>query len=495
MLNTIRRLPKFLKNIIFWYDFVEEVDIELTAFKEKLDLKKNFFNPRELTTIQELRDLNRFFGFTIDTSLLNEYYESDPDKIIEYLRSEANNMIFKIISKGTKNYHEYLFNRIQELGYVYVMFHDEQDGILYRAINFYDADMPQVQLDLLNHDFSVAPFVKVTPLQPFDSGFVSQNNLDQDLILDDDTNPWTMDYSMFGVSVSMTKHISAEFVAHQVFVEGSDTFLISNKYLEYLRKSLNFARKASETPHVGLGVTAYSTNVVTAPFNIPTINVATDVSADYVSRSTNEDAKNAIFNYFKLTSDAIVTYYTQSIQNTQIYQDANFDIINITFPVSKTNIEVAGTGTEGGQTAFNYTADYLPVEPNTIRLVYEDTGSVERTIVDDGKGNLYYPYQYSYDDLRLGNIDITDFAIGSINYTTGVISFDTVDTRQETPTTPTPKEGEDINLSYYTHYTFGLENIKIYDDADAEVVNIDFPLISLSKKEYHVSFLIVIDKR
>ena len=292
-------------------------------------------------------------------------------------------MVFKIISKGTKNYHEYLFNRIQEIGYVYVNFHDEQDGILYRALNYYDSDLPMVQLELLTHDFSVGPFTKVTPLLPFPGGFVSLNNLDQGLIID---NSWTLDHSLFGMSVDMTKHISAEFMAYQIFIVGSDTLLITNDYLEYLRKSLNFARKATELPHVGLGITAYTSSANTNVFNIPTIEVDTNITVNW----NNTDPKNTVYSYFKLTSDAPVTYYTQPIQDTQIFQDDNFDLINITFPVSKTNIEVIdiGDGITTDYSTSSYTADYLTTEPKTVRITYEDTSSVERLIIDDGKGNV-----------------------------------------------------------------------------------------------------------
>ena len=257
MLNTTRRLPRFLKTITFWKDFIEEVDTEFSSFKEEIDLKKKFFNPRELTSIEELRNLNRFFGFVIDTSLLNDYYESDPDKIIDYLKSEADNMVFKILSKGTKNGHEYMFNRIQEKGFVYVLFHDEQDSILYRALNYYDDTASMIHMDLQTHDFAVSPFTKITPLLPFASGFLSQNNLDQNLKLDDS---WSLDYTLFGASVSMTKHIAAEFVADATFQVGSDTHLITNEYLEYLRKSTNFVTCKANVCFVFLSFCSNSSN-------------------------------------------------------------------------------------------------------------------------------------------------------------------------------------------------------------------------------------------
>lgn len=707
-LNIIKRLPKFLQSIIFWKDFIEEVDTEFSLIKTEVDKKKNFFNPRELDSESDLRDLNNFFGFVVDTSIFNDIYtkyalsivgdptfyelqspnvkavtlsSSDyfysinkfsPERksftisfwikgddtskwilscggetlsasdaigfsvhidgtqklsfqisdgpnyiavssgiyiddsvlkhisivvdrgnneirfyqngvfvgpitnissitgtilsnnnfylssltsslrfsgdlaniylilstlsdteaaefylaelndtvdslpiardievlynfseedgsdfgytlskpVLRYLRYEAENLFFKVKNKATKDYHEYIFNRIQEKGYVYTMFYDSQDtGTIYRAINYYDTDLPKINVDLVDHNFSASPFTKVTPLLPFAEGFVSQNNLDKNLDLD--VGNWSLDYSLFGMSTSLTKHIAGEFMADKLYYLGTTPYLITTVMLEYLRKSLNYARKITETPHSGIGVTAYTLDDE-AVFTIPIIEVETSVSSTWTSdpRTT----LNNLYNKFTLSiMPAGTPYFEKFIADSQIYSDDNFDIINISFPVNQSNLEIAGTG-NGTNDSFSGTLSYTNIDPRTVIIKYTDVGASDREIRDDGLGNLYFPEFYSREALINGSADFTDFAVGTINYSTGAYSFTTSDTRS-TPVDVTPANLEELEVSYYTDYDFSLKRVTLKNSSNAVITTIDFPIISITKKEYHASFLIVIDRR
>lgn len=480
MLNTIKRIPSFLRNITVWRDLIEVVDEELSLFKEeKLDPKKNFFNPPKLNTIQELRDLNRFFGFVIDLTFLEDKYENDQNEIIRYLRSEAENMILKIRSKGTSEYHRYIFNRVYEPGFVYVMFHDSQytdRDIFYRAINFYDANMSTVQELLLEHDFN-KPFTQVIPLFPFPDGFLLLYGLDYEVSLDQDP-AWSFDFSLFGHSSTMTKHISVEFMANKTYQVGSDNFLITDKQFEYLRKSINFGRKAVEVPHAGLGITAYTKNDE-VPFKINDIDVETKVTASWVANDRSN--LNNLYNSYR------VGEYETFIASSQIYSDEFFDIVNITFPGNKVFPEVIGTG-DGTNSSFNFTLNYGPIDPGSVVITYEDVNEEKRRIVDDGLGNLYY------EDLWEGIQLTQDFASGTINYNSGVCQLTTIDTSGQSINV-IPKNLEDLVASYYSLFGYPLNELSIKNNNGLETVNIIFPDIIIKNKEYHVSFLVVIDRR
>ena len=480
MLGTKRRLPSFLQGVTLWNDLVETVDEELTLFKEtSLDPKKNFFNPRALSTIKDLRDLNRFFGFTVDLTFLEDKYGVDDQAIIDYLRSEAENMILKVRSKGTAEYHRYIFNRVSEPGFVYVMFHDSQytdRDTFYRALNYFDPLKSQIQDLLLEHDFS-QPFTEVIPLDPFPDGFLVLYGLDHGDTLDQ-SPPWTFDYSLFGQSVTITKHLAAEFMANKTYTVGSDTFLITDKQFEYLRKSMSFGRKAVEISHAGLNISAY-TKTDEVPFTVSDIDVTTVVTASWVANDRSN--LNNLYNTFSIGA------YEVPIAASQIYTDEFFDVVNLTMPGNKIYPEIAATG-NGTNTSFGFTLDYPRIDPGTVVISYTDTSSNKRTIIDDGNGNLYYPDLWSGQELGL------DFASGTINYETGACVLNTIDT-SGTAINVTPGGGESLIASYYSFFGLILDTLSIKNNSGTETVNISFPDVQIRNKEYHLSFLVVIDRR
>jgi len=478
-LNTIKRVPKMLQASPFWSDFVDIVDEELSNLKLEIDAHKNQFNPRNLTTIAELRTLNEYFGFIVDVSLL----EIGVDDVVSYLRRETENITFKVRKKSSKDYHEYMFNKVSQKGYVYVLFYDSQDeGALYRAINYYDSQNNVLSL-LEEHDFSVAPFTKVYPLMSFE-GFLTLYGLDRNQILDD-TTTWELDYSLFGNSVSPTKHIAAEFMTDRVV---DTSYLTNDTYLEYALNNLNFGRKATEVPHAGIGVTAYCTDDE-SEFTIPTISVATQVTTNWTADSrTNLDN---LYNYIVLESVLDDQFYKQSLASTQIYEEEDtFDLVNVSFPGNRCNTESAGTG-NGSNDDFTYTADFPGVAPHSIIMTYTDVGSEVRTIKDDGNGNLYYSNFVDPEDYTVE----TDWRCGSVIYSTGVLDFSTVITTGTSPPDVTPGNANSIDLSYRTTYDHTIDTIRIYNSSDQEVLTCTFPWIVLSSSKYHASFLFVIDRR
>ena len=495
MLDTIDRLPAFLKQIVFWSDLVEEVDVELSLFKLDLDERKNFFNPSALETIQDLRVLLQFFGFEPDLSLLNDRYDSNPEDIIDYLQKEAEDLVFKIKSKGSKNYFDYIFDRIQKEGDLYVNFFDSTDtghldiigtGNFYRALNYYDTSYSHLDQKLLTHNFAVSPFTDIIPLQPFFEGFLSGNNLDQGLILDDS---WTLDYSLYGMSVSPTKHISVEFQANEIFTEGMDEFLITETYLRYLKNSTNFGRKGTEYPHIGISIAAYTLDDENS-FITPTTEVDTSITAAWTG--TSKVDLTVLYNYFYIGAGTEY-YFQKNISESQIFSNDNFDVVNLSFPTNKVNSEILGTG-DGLNDSFLPTLPYFPIVKKSFKVVYEDINSIERTVMDDGFGNLYYPEYFTTEQVLSGQVDLTDYASGTINYLTGEINLTTV-----VVTIPavdvTPKNGDDLLCNYYSDYGFNVDSLAIANNSGSDVVNCSFHYIPAIDKNFHASFLVIVDRR
>ncbi len=239
-------LPKILR-IDFWEDFVDSISLELNNVKTEIAKKLNYWDIDNITDVDELLEISKTLGYTPDLSL---------DSNLNRLRRELRSIIFRI--KNKTNYESYYFNfsNIPYLGNVYNLFHDDT-----RFLRSIDMSTTITKLDI--HDLTT-PFITVEPdfhYWAFDRISISFG-LDKDILETLDATPDLLVLDQNVIRISST-HLAIEYAIDRVLTEDSIEYLMTPEYLDYLRNSVNYTRKASVIPHVGsqiaflMGVTGY----------------------------------------------------------------------------------------------------------------------------------------------------------------------------------------------------------------------------------------------
>lgn len=502
-LNLYYKLPKLLQGNEFWTDFVETLETELGNVKSQIDLKKALFNVRQATTIDELRQITDYFGVSIDVSLLEDDFASNPEKIVSYLQREAEGILYRIQTRGIKDYYDYIFNRVSEKGMVYLGLVDD-NGVIFRAIRF-DSDRDHVLDRIRAHDFT-QPFTHLPPLFPYKDGTIRRNSLDSipERSLDTDTdgnvtaveaNAWTLDEDLFAAALKITKHIFIEFMADEIYTIGSTDYLISKTHLDYLGKSVEFGRRVVETPHVGVSLSLLTLDdgVVNT---IAANGAATQVTANYNSGPVDRTVMPNFF-YMVRVGDgngANTWNYERQISEFEILSDtaSEYDFVHVSIPGWTVYPELVGTYDTGSPpiAPFTGTLAKRPVLPSSFLLTFKKVSDGAQVyLIDDGFGRLYFVDE---DWTPLSDLDGGDYA-GTIDYNSGDYSFDLQANGVDyVPDGPNPTRP--LNVRYQPDTDLIMNELSIFDNLDNEIITATFPAIQFANRYNHASFQIIVKR-
>lgn len=482
MISLKKILPGILKVTDVWPEFMEVVTSEMERAQLEVEKKKNFMNIDDYETIEDVLSLARSLGFSPNLLI---------DDSLEYAKKETKDIVFKIKKKATYYYYDYIFRSIGRLGFTYILFKDQTK--LVRAIN---------QTNLVNklavHDVS-EPFLDTDPIYHFFRYIEESISLDDDpLYYLDSPAVWYLDQS---IVIKSTKHIAVEYVIDQLVEEDSTEYLLTPRYFQFLRQSVNYGRKVTEFPHIGAQLTLitsttgyYNYGHSSDSYGIPALKASSSVTDNFVL--------NDLSIFYKIKagigaqtqssetegSPTYVTSLDQEIyeqllsQENQIFRAGGYTIIVFWIPSATINNEIIATG-DGTTDTFTGTLGYTNIVPST--LIFEYTSSPEDITATTNK---------------FGEI-VGDKTSGTINYETGAYTLYTykeIFREKETIATDTI-----TSISGYTtgfpeitpntfrlYYYFGSTLYEATDDGIGNITgtNINSGTINYTTGELNVTF-------
>jgi len=482
MIELKKIIPGILRVTDVWPEFMEAVTEELELFQQEVENKKNYMNLDEYEDIDEILQFARSLGFSPNLLI---------DNSIEFARKEAKDIVFKIKNKATYYYYDYIFRTIGRLGFTYILFKDQTK--LVRAIN---------QNSLINklstHNVS-EPFVDVTPIYHFSRYVEESVSLDADpLYYLDSPAVWYLDQS---IVIKSTKHTAIEYVIDQLITEDSTEYLLTPRYFQFLRQSVNYGRKVTEFPHIGAQLTLitsttgyYNYGHPSDAYGILDLKASSSVTDNFVLNDTSifYKIKAGIGTQTQSSatepSPTYVTSLGQEIyeqllsQENQIFRAGGYTIISFYIPSSTINNEIIATG-DGSTDVFTGSLGYSNIVPST--LVFEYTSSPDDIVATTNE---------------FGEI-IGDDTSGTINYETGEYTLNTY--REYLRTNETIATDSISSISGYTtgfgnitpntfrlFYYFGSTLYEANDDGSGNITgtNIDSGTIDYSTGALNVTF-------
>jgi len=228
--------PNMVKNQPLWEDFLDAVSDELELVKVQIELKKRLFQTDQYTDINELIDLSKSLGYSPNLILKED---------IDYIRQEVDSIVFKIKSKATYTFYNYLFKLVPKDGETYILFQDSLT--LARAI-----DHTATFLNLSTHDIAT-PFTGLTSILHYNEyqDFSAALDADPLLYLDSD-KVWYLDQD---IVIKPTQHLAIEYQIGNLLQNGAlEDVLITADYLAYLSAGVEYGRKVTNIPHIGINL-------------------------------------------------------------------------------------------------------------------------------------------------------------------------------------------------------------------------------------------------
>ena len=245
-IDLTKLLPKSIRNP-FWSDIADVMSQEYTYIRENIDTFKLVYDLDYQISIAEgtgdysgLLMLATMLGFTIDTSL-----EPTPEEIgrlidaIPYLVKNKTKLII----------YNLFFKEANQEGAVFICYWNGSK--LIRAVSDYVTDLDAKRIA---HTLGI---YNLSPNLDYKLFLLGDNYLDATtpLVLDD-ANVWYLDQDFQKVT---TKHLAFEFnigtyrgLTSNLIVENSREFIMTKKYMDYLRNSMDYNRKLIEFPHIGI---------------------------------------------------------------------------------------------------------------------------------------------------------------------------------------------------------------------------------------------------
>jgi len=397
-------VPSIIKSQPLWNDFLDVVSDELDLMRVEIEKKEKLLNIELYTDIEELLALGRSLGYSANLLLMDEL--STEDQLL-FVQQEISSIVFKIKSKATYAYYNYLFKLIPRLGTVFILFSDYL--LLARAID-YDTTFT----NLATHDWSL-PFTGVKSILHYDDYNDVAVSLDADPSFDlDSEKVWYLDQDII---TTPTQHLALEYIIDSLVQnEESENCLLTDKHLKYLTTGVNYGRKATNTPHIGFNLSFlmnkdgdfahYSSD---ANYSIPLLETACAVTNnfDFIGTSIAEN-----FNYIAVGTGTNTfggdinnldnEVYRHRLSTNQIKEDTYWIGSGI-YPYNSISNEVLAVGDDSFIELSN-TLNYNNLATGTLNINYYSFPNYY-VITSDKKGNLI-------GDAATGNID---FKTGDYN--------------------------------------------------------------------------------
>jgi len=309
------QVQRIIRESDLWSDFLDAVTEELVNVKTEIEEKQRYLNPSLYTEVADLVALSRSLGYSPNLSLKED---------LEFVQQEVESIVFKIKNKATYAYYRYLFKLIPKAGAIYIIYKDYLK--LLRI-----ADVSTTVSSLASHD-KTAPFTGFLPVEHFDQYRSEEVQLDAvPLFYLDSDVAWRLDQDLV---INPTKHIAAEYLINELITKNGTDYLLTEEYFTYLRKGMEYGRKAVDIPHPGCNLSividdsgVYDNQNPGAAYSIPTLKLkaattpvyTTEVTPTYFKFGTGQ--KDLLSSTNQEILQDLLLHLEFEDQNTEIMQD------------------------------------------------------------------------------------------------------------------------------------------------------------------------------
>lgn len=415
---------------------------------------------------------------------------SDP---LHFMRGETKYFGYRVQTRGSKLFYEWVFNKAKMTGRAYQLFLDPVSNILIKAIT---DPLPLVANSLAN------PIVEPATIAASDFGSV--NKLDSGLTLDA-SPPWHLDETYLGKTVVPTKHFALEMVLgmgrddngnsafprYTDYDQSTPQQLFLQKHLDYLLYEALWGKSITEFPHVGVQLNLSANRSDTSGrYDLTTwtkIVVSSTFPSSGWSTSTVAQIKAQYGGYS----------YTRSLSTSEVdlVQPASgagtaYMVINAMIPALAVG-PVIETGVNL-QTSYSTTITPTPIAPGTLTISFVDSGTGDTFILrDDAQGHLFYSHIVP---------DLNHWS-GTIDYSTGALTWETFMSAGPTfisgwsgPTvTSFNVNGTPISINFKTQSNVPLTAIELLDGSNNTLVVITPQLLTFLNPANHLSLMLTLN--
>lgn len=423
-------IPKVMQND-FWSQFLDACSDEMELLKSDIATPIiDIYNARELTTIPQLQEITKTFGFYPDTSLNGS---------VDFYKSEIDSIAYRIKRKTTYPGYDYIFKSIPIVGYVYNIFWDEVSMV--KAW-----DETAIETALAAHDLSV-PFTLLYPEYYYSFFENDPFLLDDGYTLDDNF------YLDRASTISLTHHLAIEIVPVSLMftVDSSEPYLMTNTYLDYVKYYTDYTRKATEAPHVGVQISLITdTSRYYNNLNGGLEYTVPDLRANFaVTQNFTSFIQDQTFKYLVAGTGLAKMYgvgetlgpiddldeelFEKELSENESSDEGDYYKINSYVPTGTVKNNVLFVGDGSTFTRSGYTK-YKNIIPKSFVLTYFANNQLQT--ISDATG--------------AGVLD-SDIFSGTINYSTGQYDINFVNSVEEDDTlSPGGVSAITTNLSYNT---------------------------------------------
>jgi hypothetical protein len=416
-LKTIKRIPPSIRGTIY-EAMLEAVSEELSVWRESIRQQKTAFYDVDVMDTDRLTEISGTFGVPFIATVKSD---------MTFLQEEVRAIPFKIYYKGTPTLYKSFFYAVDRYGemfiYVYqVTIHGIAKSML---LPFDNALLTPPNL----------PFRH--PSRGDFSGTVKEwLKLDTELYLDAGDSLWNLDTSSAEIS---TNHFGMEYFIDRIItrkdvdlttgVETENEYLMTKEYLDYINRSIEFARRVKEVPHIGsqLSIQTDASGLCnsydpTSEYTVPSLKLKAVTRPDFFSLvSSPHDISSIEFGIGKKEVASVQNpgvpfpdeldskVCSASVPFRDQIDDANYiGAIGEYLGQSLSGFKVLdGTDIDGVKQSFDFNLPFAPIQRGNITLEFHLPAGDVLPITDDRKGALLSLNGYGSVDYKTGECHVT----------------------------------------------------------------------------------------
>lgn len=275
--RMIANIPTLMQND-FWIQLLEAFADEIELERAEIAKKKYYYDLDQDDTDTLFRIAEKY-GYEPNLVL---------DDSLEFLKKEIRSIPYRIRNKTTLSGYKLPINLIGVRGEVYnVVYNGEAH---YRGI-----DIGKFLQEIEENSITDALYI---PPEVYFSSVVSEEiAFDEGYVFDEGN--WNFDSSQ---TILISKHLNVEYAPKRLITLGGKEYILTTDYYKYLRRGLEYNRKASTLAHGGV-----------------TFNATTDITTTY-NNITGGDYSNP-----DLKIKSWITPYLESME--EIAMDVDFSYI------------------------------------------------------------------------------------------------------------------------------------------------------------------------
>jgi len=482
-LHTTKRFPFSLRKT-FYETMLEAVSEELAEWRDLIRQQKVSLYDVDKMDVNQLIQISQLLGVPFIT-----LPESDDD----YIKEEVKSIAFKIRYKGTPVLYKSFFYAANYHGEVFIYNYFSNIDELVKSMEppfLYAASTP-ANLPFRfasKNDFSG----NIKQLLQLDKGLRLDKSAQEDAEENNEKRVWHLDSVLIAAS---TNHIGLEyFIDKTIKKEGmGGEYLMTNEYLEYLSKSMDFARRVKEVVHIGSQLSVQTDTsglcnsfdpsreytipllklkAVTHPLFFDLVKSCSEITqiefgigSQKVASAENKkvpfpnELANRVYSHqipFKYQFNnenymgAVSEYVGQALNNFKVLDGAKFN---------------------GVKDEFEFCLPFSPLREGSVTLEFRLPSGITHSITDDHHGNFSSVY-----------------GKGFIDYETGACKF----TSFEDYLLP-------VGTVLLASYFFTLQSVNITEVGFRNKNNIlvhyaTFPPFEFASNAYHLSYLFLVKK-